>query len=270
MIDLKGISGWKGALMALLEIGEIKASLVGPGQLSVVLCGSFRRDPSSLATTYAELRRSFAILSPTAVDFVDDSAEFVRLRDELNEPERDIEARHLAAMTDADFIWLHTPDGYVGTSAAMELGHATALGVPIFALTTPADPVLAACVNVVEQSALVTRDLLNRVGLPGQGIGRLQSYYRTTALRRGWQNESVNETVRHLAGELVELERAIRKSVEGVRSEDDPDADVAGELADVQLYLVHLANALGLDLAVAVTHKERVNALRFDPASSLA
>ena len=256
--------------MALFEIGELNASLVGQGQLSVVLCGSFRRESGSLATTYAELRQTFAVLSPAAVDFVDDSAKFVRLRDELNEPERDIEARHLAAMTDADFIWLHTPDGYVGTSAAMELGHAAALGVPIFALTTPEDPVLAACVNVVEQPTLVTRELLNRVGLPGHGIARLQSYYRTTALRRGWQNESVNETVQHLAGELVELERAIQKTVDGVSSEDDPDADVVGELADVQLYLVHLANALGLDLAVAVSHKERVNALRFDPASSIA
>ena len=35
------------------------------------------------------------------------------------------------------------------------------------------------------------------------------------------------------------------------------------ELADVQLYLLHLANVMGLDLANAVTDKERKNAERF-------
>lgn len=43
----------------------------------------------------------------------------------------------------ADFIWLHTPGGYVGISGAHELGYATALGKKIFCKELPKDEMLA-------------------------------------------------------------------------------------------------------------------------------
>lgn len=259
----------KGDVMALLELDHTRAHAADPG-LSVVLCGSFRRDPASLRRTYDELRQSFNVLSPAAVDFVDTEATFVRLPSELRDTEQDIEAKHLRAMTSADFVWLHAPDGYVGTSAAMELGHAAALGVPVFASTTPREAVLADNVHLADHPSTITRGALEQAGLPGRGLGRLQTYYARTAMRRGWADETVQDTLILLTEELRELTGAIQKSEDGVRPQDDPDADVAGELADVQLYLVHLANALGMDLGLAVTHKERVNARRFDLTTSVA
>jgi NTP pyrophosphatase (non-canonical NTP hydrolase)/nucleoside 2-deoxyribosyltransferase len=246
--------------MAMLEITD-PAHL--DTALRVVLCGSFRRDPDGLASTFATLQSHFHVLSPHGLNFVDSSAEFVRLPREVGQRADTIEARHLEAMTTADFVWLHAPGGYVGTSAAMELGHAAALGIPVFGTVPPSDEVLASLVHLVATPRDITADVLVEATRPGRGISRLQAYYATTSERRGWADESANETLTRLAGEVAELTLAIKKASAGVRPEDDRDADVAAELADVQLYLVHLASALGLDLASAVTAKERLNASRF-------
>jgi len=232
--------------------------------LSAVLCGSFRRDPEGLRRVHAQLDRRFNVLSPRAVEFVDPFAEFVRLPDEVGQAEVDIEDRHLAALRAADLMWLHVPDGYIGTSAAMEVGEAVAVGIPIFCATAPTDAVLASRVTVVPDPDAITPALLEEVGLPGRGLDRLQRYYRATALRRGWSNESARDTLLLLTEEMGELARAVRKLEGMARHHPDSEADVSAELADMQLYLVHLANGLGLDLSKAVTDKERVNARRFE------
>jgi hypothetical protein len=60
-----------------------------------------------------------------------------------------VQQRHLQAISMSDFLWLVAPDGYVGTSAAMEIGFAVASHVPIFATTAPADVTLREFVTVV-------------------------------------------------------------------------------------------------------------------------
>jgi len=64
-----------------------------------------------------------------------------------------------------------------------------------------------------------------------------------------------------LTEEVGELARAVRVRL-GVARAEATDADVGEELADVQLYLVHLANILSVDLASAVTRKEEKNVRR--------
>lgn len=242
-----------------------------PERLSVVVCGSYHRDREGLLRAVTLLERSFDIVSPESFAFVDRSADFVRLPGEHNEAEHEIEARHLAAMRGADLVWLHAPDGYVGTSAAMELGHAAALGIPVFSATPPADPVLAASVVVVASPGLVDLGMLEEVGAPGRGIDRLQRYYRQAASRRGWDKESPRDTLLLLTEELGELARAVRM-FEGLDRNHGSDQvnDVAGELADVQLYIVHLANTLGFELAGAITNKEQVNARRSERSHDAA
>jgi NTP pyrophosphatase (non-canonical NTP hydrolase) len=229
-----------------------------------VLCGSFRRDPEALHAEFTALRNRFDVLSPASIDFVEPEAEFVRLASELGESEAVIERRHLDAVSEADLVWLHAPNGYVGTSAAMELGHAAAIGVPIYCSTAPSDPVLAALVTIVTEPSDIALNEGDVLGLPGQGIDRLQRYYRTTAARRGWDGESARDTMLLLTEEIGELARAVRKAEQLERHHEYSQADAAEELADVQLYLVHLANALGLSLADAVSAKERRNAERFN------
>jgi NTP pyrophosphatase (non-canonical NTP hydrolase) len=229
--------------------------------LAVVLCGSFRRDPDGLRDIFGRLAERYVVLSPSSVEFVDCDAEFVRLAAEQDECVDDIESRHLAAMREADAVWLFCPNGYVGTTAALEIGYAHSVGIPVLTDTRPQDEVVAGMVSVVSsvdqlQSAAAPH--------PGAGLAALQCYYQRIAERRGWAHESPRDTLLLLTEELGELARAVRKEA-GLRRDgafsNDPIGD---ELADVQLYLVHLATALGVDLADAVTSKERANAARHE------
>jgi NTP pyrophosphatase (non-canonical NTP hydrolase) len=151
----------------------------------------------------------------------------------------------------------------------MELGHARALGVPIFSASLPEEPVLADGIQILKHPSAVA-GVLDVHGRPGNGVQRLQRYYKAAAKRRGWAAETPAETIDLLRAELEELIVALGKRSQGLTVAVDPDADVEGELADVQLYVVHLANALGVDLAEAVSLKERANATRFDRASRVA
>lgn len=237
---------------------QSRASMGDATRPRVVLCGSFRRDPASLQMSLARLRERFEVLAPRSVSFVDLDVDFVRLPDEANQSTREIELRHLEAISEADFVWLHAPDGYVGTSASMEIGHANALGIPVFTDVDLDDEMLASMtlrVSSIDSVELVVNDTVK----PGAGVDALQRYYRRTSERRGWGGESPRDTLLLMTEEFGELARAVRKSEGLARASEFVDTDVALELADVQLYLVHLANSLGIDLARAVTRKEQIN-----------
>ena len=235
--------------------------------LTSVLCGSFRRDTAGLRRSFDRLGNLTTLLSPSSIDFVDPDAAFVRLAHEVADDVNAIEGRHLQAVANADLVWLHAPEGYVGSSAALEVGHAAALGVPVFCSTAPADQTLAAFVTVVEGPEAAVQGL---VAAPGTGLSGLQAYYGRVAGRRGWAAESPRDTLLLLTEEFGELARAIRKSSGMRRDGEYPLTDVGDELADVTLYLVHLANTLGVDLAEAVTRKESINQARFVGATKAA
>ena len=124
----------------------------------VVLCGSFRRDREGLAATFSELLDHFEVLSPLGVNFTNPSDEFVRLPHESTDSQTEIEQRHLDALIEADFVWLHAPEGYIGTSAMFELGHAKALGIPVFSSHVPNDVTFAPWVTVVASPSEVVLD----------------------------------------------------------------------------------------------------------------
>ena len=106
-----------------------------------VLIGSYSRDASSLARCYDELvATGCQVLSPHTLDF--DQSEFVRTAAESTLSPLELENYHLLCIRQADFVWLHAPDGYVGISGAFEIGYALALNRPIFSRTTPTDVML--------------------------------------------------------------------------------------------------------------------------------
>lgn len=245
--------------MATKVLADHSAATANDFQLRGVLCGSFRRDPEGLKGAFSSLRREYAVLSPSSTEFVNPGDPFVRLADELDDSVAEVEGRHLDAIAQADFVWLHAPHGYVGLSASLEIGHARALGIPVFTSDAVTDATLSAFIQVVESPTEVSNVLRAE---PGSGLTGLQSYYRRTAARRGWGGESARDTLLLITEEVGELARAVRKSEGLARDTGYAGVDAASELADVQLYLVHLANTLGVDLAMAVTDKERVNERR--------
>jgi len=96
-----------------------------------VLCGSYTRDRAGLFRVYDELvTTGCQVLSPRRMQF--DNAAFVRDTAEQGISSRAIEDWHLSAICKADFVMIYAPDGYVGLSAAMEIGFATAQNVQFF------------------------------------------------------------------------------------------------------------------------------------------
>ncbi|HSX02617.1 MAG TPA: hypothetical protein VLI05_04885 [Candidatus Saccharimonadia bacterium] len=127
-----------------------------------VLSGSYRRDFATLERDYRELvAAGCQILSPHRLTFLDRSAEFVKDVAETPLDPHEIERHHLLALRQSDLVWLHCPDGYVGVSAAMEVGYALALNVPIFSKLLPQDPVFSQLVTVVPSVFMALESLRN-------------------------------------------------------------------------------------------------------------
>jgi NTP pyrophosphatase (non-canonical NTP hydrolase) len=232
-----------------------------------VLCGSYRRDIEGLRTAYATLEAAGCeILSPRSLDFVGDRDGFAVTEAELEEEPAAVESRHVDALRAADFVWLHVPGGYLGPSAALEVGIAHTVNVPIYAAQTPADEALAQFVTRVGSPADAARRARDGLRTPAGPLRDLQQYYGRMAALRGFTNESPQDTMLLLTEEVGELARAVRLRVALARADGGHD-DPGSELADVQLYVLHLANVIGIDLADAVAAKELVNHARYASAA---
>ncbi len=230
------------------------------GAATVALCGSFRRDPGGLRADYEALvAAGCRVLSPADIEWAAEHDGFVFAAEEIGGDPAEIEQRHLDAMRTAHFVWLHAPGGYVGRSAAMEVGYAHALGLTVFTQMLPNDIVIAELVTRVDSPETALAALRSiPMAAPTLGLDSLQRYYRRAALARGWADEDVEDCLSLLSNEVDELIEAVHKEGEGSRA-------AALEMADVQLYLTHLANITGVDLAQAVIEKERINTNRFGP-----
>jgi NTP pyrophosphatase (non-canonical NTP hydrolase) len=229
-------------------------------KLKTVLIGSFRREQERLREVYDQLNARYEVLCPKSIEFVEPDVDFVRAEFEKNDSVEQIEGRVLDSMRAADFVWLFAPNGYVGISASFEVGYAHALGIPIYATELPSDSMLSQMITMVVTSPSYVPDTIYR---PGYGINGLQDYYSKVSKIRGWDGESAKDTMLLLVEEVGELARAIRKSEHLRRDTNYKNVSLDDELADVQLYLVHLANCLDINLAEAVTEKEIKNSRKF-------
>ena len=79
---------------------------------SVVLCGTYRKDPDLLRRTFEHLKDSgFSILSPSNPFIETEDHGFVYMRHESTRTPNQIENKHLDAIQHADFVWFFAPDG---------------------------------------------------------------------------------------------------------------------------------------------------------------
>jgi NTP pyrophosphatase (non-canonical NTP hydrolase) len=230
----------------------------------VVISGTYRKEFETVQRTYEEfLDLGCSILSPTNVTIVDEHDGFVYMKGEEEETQDKIEARHLLAIQKANFVWLHTPEGYVGLSAALEVGFAHAAGVPVYARQAPLDKTLQPFVHVVGSPAEVLATELQHPEPPTPALKAFQEYYRRAAIARGYAKEQPKDCLLLMVEEVGELARALRKREKLVRHGSYGDSNEAHELADVFLYVVHMANVLGVDLADIVQDKEVLNLKKF-------
>lgn len=236
----------------------------GMRTLKTVLSGSFRRDPEGLRKAYeALIGAGCDVLSPAHLKFGTEQAGFVFLENQEGQEPKWIEDEHLQAITKADFVWLHCPDGYLGNSASFEIGFAQACGVPVFASVKPTDVTLGAYISIVESVREAAERLQNLPVRIPPALDAFQSYFAEVAIERGYAGESLRDCLLLTLEEMGELAHAIRKQEKMVRDHADRTHEVGHEIADVVLYLVHLANIAGIDLKQALVDKEVINRERF-------
>ncbi len=234
-------------------------------QYQVVLSGSYRKDLEALKDTYEELLDlGCQVLSPSNVTAVRESDGFVFMKGEESQSPDDIEGRHLDAIQRANFVWLHDPEGYIGPTASLEVGFAKAIGVPVFAKEPVKDLVIQSFVEVISSpTAAIEMLKSHRSTIPRPALAAFQHYYRRVAIQRGYKSESPKDCLLLMVEEVGELAREIRQRERLVRHGSPSGSSESKELADVFLYVVHMANVLGVDLSKIVQEKELVNLQRF-------
>lgn len=232
-----------------------------PRGIEIVISGTFRKDNEGLRHDFEEFQDlGCRILSPVSARVTKEVNGFVFMEGESMELPEKIELRHLQAIQEASFVWLHAPEGYVGLSAALEVGFAHAIGIPVYAKRTVSDSVLAKFVSKASSPRdAFTKAIAIGASIPKPAVQAFQKYYKRAALQRGYANESARDTLLLMVEEVGELARSIRKKENLTRHGRAIQENEALELADVFIYVVHLANVLGVSLEDVVRQKELIN-----------
>lgn len=122
----------------------------GHYRYSAAVSGSFHRHMVAITAAVHELASlSVRVLSPSDPRVVAAQGEFLFVASDRVRSVKLVQDRHLDSIHAADFLWLVCPDGYVGSSASLEIGAAITTGVPIFATRAPSDLTLREYVTVV-------------------------------------------------------------------------------------------------------------------------
>jgi hypothetical protein len=109
---------------------------------------------------YALTDAGVHVLSPADPRVVDQFGDFLFVASDRVRAIKLVQSRHLAAIEASDFLWLVAPEGYVGQSAAMELGYAVAVGTPVFCSEVPVDLTLRQYVRTPGTPAEAVREIL--------------------------------------------------------------------------------------------------------------
>src|SRR3989344_3961867 len=108
--------------------------------MKCVLSGSFQKSYEAMLTAREILEKAqIQVLSPSNSEITNPGDTFALLASDTTTDILSLEQKHLDAISRADFLYIYNPEGYIGTSTAMEIGWAYALHKRIYCLTTPTD-----------------------------------------------------------------------------------------------------------------------------------
>ena len=93
-------------------------------------------------------------------------------------------------------------------------------------------------------------------------LSQMQEYFKQKAIDRGFDKETVQDTLLFMTEELGELARAVRKNAGLMIDDKSKVYAIEEELADLLNYLLHMSNILGLSLEEAYWKKEAENETR--------
>ena len=127
-------------------------------QTTAAVCGSFRRGLTQVQDAVRELTDlGVKVLSPSDPTVVDAFGDFLYVASDRLRNIRVVQNRHFLAVETADLVWLAAPDGYVGLSAAMEIGAAFTAGKTVYTDAAPNDLSVRQYVTVVADVAEAVR-----------------------------------------------------------------------------------------------------------------
>lgn len=110
-------------------------------ELKIVISGSFRKHLQDIGLALANFKKSnINILAPLTQETINGSDDFIFLATDDPEKSADImEREYMTKIEQADFLYLANIDGYVGQSAATEIGVALMSSIPVIANESMAD-----------------------------------------------------------------------------------------------------------------------------------
>ncbi len=165
---------------------------------------------------YALTDMGVHVLSPADPRVVDRLDSFLFVASDRLRSIRLVQQRHLFAIGESDFLWLVAPDGYVGTSAAMEVGFAVACHIPVFCTELLTDLTLREFITVVpdmHQALARTRrtdDSLSHLALLDPAAAVDQAHQGLDDLRAGLtggQIQGSSDRWRSNVAELIEVSK---------------------------------------------------------------
>lgn len=140
--------------MSLRIPSDREARLALMRAMQVTVSGSFKQAMEEVQDVVEEFaERGVLVLSPADPRIVDQFGDFVFVASDQVRHIRTVQGRHFASIAASDFLWLVAPDGYVGISAAMEIGFAVSRDIPVFSGEVPADLTVRQWVSVVPSPA---------------------------------------------------------------------------------------------------------------------
>ena len=163
--------------------------------IQVTVSGSFQRHMTAVqAAVSAFVDAGATVLSPADPRIVDSFGPFVFVASDMRRSIKGVQNRHLESIRSSDLLWLVCPDGYVGASAAMELGFAIAAGVPVYADAPPSDWTLRQYVTPAGTPSAALRTI--RSAIASSGVGLLVAPQETLAAAE-WDLELVRSHLLH-------------------------------------------------------------------------
>lgn len=109
-------------------------------RLRVTICGTFNLGLPAVVEAVDFFHASgVAVLSPADPTPVEVVNGFLYVASDRHRDPGLVEARHLQAIAESDFVWLVAPDGYVGVAAALEVGFAIARSISVFSVDRVTD-----------------------------------------------------------------------------------------------------------------------------------
>lgn len=229
-------------------------------KILATISGSFHKHLDEIQRTIREFQREgIEVLSPELSELASSKNGFVMLETDKGSP-GEIETRHLEAISRSDFLYIVNPEGYLGKSAALEIGFAISRNIPVYSLSEPDDVAFSSLVRSEKPIRTIKRDLKARtLTKKPPTLAGLQDYVRKVVKLRGFEDETVEDGLLLFVEEIGELARAVRIFV-GLKSSRRKRSNIyqhlREELADCLIYLIDIANLADIDLENAVRKKE--------------